>query len=123
MAKTLLNGVNEVLVDVRIVDSANLLASLTDTSRQNSIDIAVQIWNEMIGELYTSAKLAHPQESAEDSITLALSDRSYALATDLNQLRWPLHDETNGQYIAEYPGGYEALRRSQPQPRELHRNA
>lgn len=116
MAKTLLNGVNEVLVDARIIDSANLFASLTSTSAQNHIDLAVQVWNEQIGELYTSSHKAQPQEVVEGSITLVTSTRTYSLPAALNQIRWPLHDETNGLYIAEYPGGYENLRNSQHQP-------
>lgn len=114
--KTLLNGVNEVLKRVQVIDADGELSTLTDSARQVFIDTAVQVWNELVEELYTSDLLAKPNELAEDTITLSTNDRDYALASDLLQLRWPLLDETNGRYITEYPGGYEALVRDQPFP-------
>lgn len=110
MAKTLLNGVNDVLKRVNIItgDSGEL-ASLTNSGKQTFIDLAIQVWNEAIDELYTTAETPKPNELAESTITLATSTREYTLASDLVQLRFPLQDETNGRYLSEYPGGYTAL--------------
>lgn len=105
MAKSLLEAVNEILSEVGfIAGDAGDLTSLTDSSRQRPIDMAVRAVNIGIDELYSATAKPHPQEQAESTITLATGDRSYALATDLVQLRWPLIDKTNNQYITEFPG-------------------
>jgi len=115
MAKTLLDGVNEVLRRLnKISGDAGALTSLTDSPRQVWIDTAVQAWNEAIEELYSVSGAGLPNEVAEATITLATGDRDYALASDLLALRWPLQDRTNGQYIRAYPGGYAALIADQP---------
>lgn len=106
MAKTLLNGVNEVLKRTQTTSSSNEFTTLTSSGKQVYIDIAVQILNEVTWQLYEEAGLPVPQELATDSITLVADDRDYALASDLVQLRYPLIDQTNGDRIYEYPGGY-----------------
>jgi hypothetical protein len=110
MAKTLLNAVNEVLKRVGIVhgDSGELTA-LSSTARQRSIDIAIQVINEGIDELYKACERPLPKVQAESTITLAAGDRDYALATDLVTLKWPFIDKTNNQYLYKMPGGYNAL--------------
>ena len=110
MAKTLLECVNEVLKRVKIIagDSGEL-SSLTDSARQSPIDVAVQVINEGIDDLYSTAEMARPSVQAESTITLALNTRNYSLASDLVRLRWPLRDKTNTQWITEYPGGYNAM--------------
>ena len=47
-------------------------------------------------------------------------DRDYALPSNLIQIRWPLIDETNGQYISEYPGGYDQIVIDQIFPDNYH---
>jgi hypothetical protein len=107
MAKTLLNGINEVLKRTKFISGdAGAFTSLTDSSRQRPIDIAVQAWNEAVDELYSVGDIALPNEQAESTITLVDGTRAYTLATDLVQLRWPFIDRTNNQYITEYTGGY-----------------
>lgn len=116
MAKTLLNAVNAVLKRVGEVhgDSA-ALTMLTSPSRQRSIDIAIQVINEGIDEVYTVGERPLPLEQAESTITLVASDRDYSLASDLVQLRWPLIDKTNTQFIYEYPGGYNRILQLDPE--------
>jgi hypothetical protein len=110
MAKTLLNSVNEVLKRVQIITGDNaILTSLTDSPRQVVIDMAVQVINEGIDELYSTIDEPLPKEQGESTITLATGDRSYALASDLVQLNFPMIDKTNNQYIHEYPGGYNQM--------------
>jgi len=117
MAKTLLNATNEVLKKVRIINGdSGVLATLTDSPRQTYIDVAIQAWNEVVEQLYSESDLPFPQELAEATITLATDTREYALADDLVQLRFPLLDETNGQYIIKYPGGYIDMVMSQSYP-------
>ena len=114
--KTLLNGINEVLKKVSIINSNTLLTSLTNSGKQVFIDNAVQAWNEVTDQLYSKDDILRPYQGAEDSITLVAGTRTYGLPDDLIQLRWPLHEETQGVYIYEYEGGYEELRQILVQP-------
>lgn len=108
--QTLLDAVNEILTRTGIIHGdSGLLTSLTSTARQRSIDIAIQVVNEGIDELYSACGVPMPDEQAESTITLVAGTRSYALASDLVQMRFPLIDKTNTQYIFEYPGGYNAI--------------
>ena len=117
---TLLDGVNE------LFDRANLnsgdqpaLTSLTDGARQQWINVAVQVWNEVVEELYTTTNQPMPNELAEDTITLVQGQRTYTVATDLVQFRFPLLDETNHHYIFEFPGGYTNLVNLQSNPSDF----
>jgi hypothetical protein len=110
MAHTLLDCVNEVLKRVGMIQGDDgELTSLTNSARQRSIDIAVQVVNEGIDELYSTSEVPQPKGQAESTITLATSTRSYSLATDLMRLRWPMIDKTNTQFLYEYSGGYNDL--------------
>lgn len=111
---SLLNGVNEVMKRVKLIqgDSGELV-TLTDSPRQVWIDQFVQIWNEVMEELYSVSDKPMPQELAEDTITLVTDDRDYVLST-FNTLHWPFVDETNGRYI--YETNYDSIWRSQPIP-------
>lgn len=119
MAKTLLNGVNEVLKRIKVIQGdSGLLTTLTDSPRQIYIDLAVQVWNEAVEELYSRSGKSMPKEMATSSITLVTDDRDYALQTDLVALRWPFINQTDGEYIHEWKRGYHDLFSSQPQPSE-----
>lgn len=102
MAKTLIDGVNEVLKKVDVLDSdSGVLADLTDSGKQTFIDTAVQVLNEVVDELYSLAEQPKPNQLAEDTITLVLDDQDYALADDLVRLRreFGFIDESNNQVI------------------------
>lgn len=108
--KTLLQAVNAILQRLSYTaGDAGAVTSLTDSARQVAIDCAVQVINEGVAELYSTAEIAQPNEQAESTIVLQTGTRAYSLATDLVQMRWPLIDKTNTQYIYEYAGGYNAL--------------
>lgn len=110
MAKQLLDAVNEILKRTNIIaGDASALTSLVDSSNQHHIDIAVQVVNEGIGELYTLTANPLPNEQAESTITLVNGQREYSLASDLVHLRWPMIDKTNTQFLYEFPGGYDAM--------------
>lgn len=110
MAKTLLNAVNEMFRRSSLVaGDASLLTTLTDSSRQVDIDVAVQVVNEGIDALYAICEISLPSGQGESTVTLAAGTRAYSLASDLTRLRWPLIDKTNTQFIFEYPDGYNGL--------------
>lgn len=113
---SLLDGVNDVLKRNSVIDSAGDLQTLSDAPRQIPIDVAIQVWNESIDELYSMSEDPKPNILSENTITLATDDRDYALESDLILLYFPLLDETNGRYISEYPGGYLELINDQPFP-------
>lgn len=110
MSKTLLDGVNEILKRVRVIaGDAGELTTLVDSARQGPIDIAVQVINEGIDALYSAGVVAQPNEQSASTIVLVDGQRAYSLAADLVQLRWPMIDSTNNQYLEEAAGGYNAL--------------
>lgn len=116
MAKSALNGTNEILKRVGLIaGDSGLLTSLTDSARQVAIDVAMQVINEGIDELYAASNVAKPNGQAENTITLATADRSYALQTGLVRLRWPMVDKTNTQFLHQYPGGYNAMLLADPE--------
>lgn len=118
MTKTLLDGVNDVLDRVGIIDSNGELGSLTNQGKQLFIDLAIQIWNETIDDVCNMMGQPHPGEPLSATITLVEDQREYDLPSGLVQLRWPLIDQTHGHYIHEYPGGYEQMRFDQLLPSE-----
>lgn len=110
MAQTLLNAVNEVLKRVNVIaGDAAALTMLTDSPRQHQIDVAIQVINEGMDELYSASHVALPKEQGESTITLIAGQREYSLATDLVLLRWPMVDRINTQFLYEYGGGYNEL--------------
>lgn len=116
MAKTLLNATNEILKRVGLIaGDSGLLTTLTDSARQVAIDVAVQVVNEGIDELYAASNVAKPNGQAESTITLATADRSYALAAGLLRLRWPMVDKTKTQFLFQFPGGYNAMLVADPE--------
>jgi len=117
MSKTLLDGVNDVLVKMKKIEGdSSALTSLSNSPLQTYIDTAVMAWNEAIDELYSVDGVAKPKEQGLTTVTLVASDRDYTLPTDLIQIQWPLINEATGDEIFEYSGGYEQLRRDQVQP-------
>jgi hypothetical protein len=107
---TLLDAINEVFKRTNnIQGDAAALTTLTDSARQHPIDMAIQVINEGIDELYSSSAVEKPLGQAESTITLATGTRSYALASNLERLKFPLIDKTNTQFIISAPGGYEYL--------------
>ena len=60
--------------------------------------------------------MLRPKQGEEDSIVLIAAKRTYDLPCDLVQIRWPLHEETQGLFINKYPGEYEELKHALVQP-------
>lgn len=111
MAKTLLNAVNEVLKKVGMIHGdSEALTTLSRSAIQRSIDIAIQVINEGIDDLYTTSGVPLPNMQDESTITLVTGTRSYALASTLVRLQdEPMVDQTNNQYLEPYPGGYNQM--------------
>ena len=117
MAYTLLDAVNLSLKRVRVIQGdAGELTSLKDSARQADIDIMVQAWNEIISDLYNTARQL-PSDTKEGTITLVAGTREYDKASDVDIVSSNIMvDQTNGQYLYAYPGGYEAMFVEQTQP-------
>lgn len=116
MTKTLLQGINDLLDRVGILDANGELGSLTNQGKQLFIDLGVQIWNETVDEICSMVGDIRIGESGSSTITLVTGTREYDLPSDLVQIRWPLMDQTNGHWIWEFPGGYQAMRACQQIP-------
>ena len=102
MAKTLLNGVNELLKKVNIIDEdAGIFATLSDSANQTFIDLAIQSINESVDDLYSVSRQPKPEQLAENTITLVTDDQDYVLQTDLIRIRreFGLIDQTNNHFI------------------------
>lgn len=104
MAKTLLDGTNDVLSRAGIVALDSPLPDLSDAGKQTFIDLTVQVWNEVVDDVCNLMGVPHVGETGSSTITLVTDTREYTLPTDLVQIRWPLVDQTNGHYIFPYPG-------------------
>jgi hypothetical protein len=117
VSHTLLDAVNETLKRVRVIDTANtgLLASLTSSSVQHNIDVAVQVINEGIDELYTAIGKSMPGQSAESTIVTSTGAREYTLAANLVTIKWPMIDRVNTQYLWQWEDTYEDLLGLDPQ--------
>lgn len=115
--KALLDAVNEVLKRVNLLDTANttLLTSLTNSSMQNNIDVAIQVINEGVDELYSLAEVELPNEGGESSITLATGTREYALAAGIIKVLWPFVDRVNTQYLNQWRASYNEFLLIDPQ--------
>ena len=116
MAKTFLQAVQQTLTRVNVATSTSVVGSFTVPGKQPFIDLAKQVWNELIDELFATQGNMKPLQAAETIVTLVADQRAYQLASDVVQLEFPLRDETNGTYIYEYPGGYERMIEVQAQP-------
>jgi len=111
MAKTLLNGVNDVLRRAKgLQGEAGELSSLTDSARQVEIDEIVNQWNIGISTLFDLPNEPVINEAATASLTFVDGTREYTTPSDLLLIRWPLINTTDGQTIYEYPGGFDQMR-------------
>lgn len=108
--KQLLDGVNEILRKKNLIaGDAALLASLTDSARQPSIDLAIQVINEGIDEIYSTAQISLPNQMVEATLTLATGTKAYVLPSNLVRMHWPLIDRAHTRFIQQYATGYEGM--------------
>lgn len=102
MAKTLLNGVNEVLKKAGLIDSdVGVLTSLSDSGRQSYIDTAVQALNECVDQLYAEAQMSKPNVLTTSLIVMNAGTQSNGAQTNVVRYRPEFHlvDRTNSHII------------------------
>ena len=107
MAYSFLAAVNTVLKRIKIVQGdTDPLTSFSVSAIQTDIDNTIQVWNEVLHELYSYGVMTG--EVAEGSITLTENEREYDLASDFEEFSGKSHqtrvfvDQTNGRYLFEY---------------------
>ena len=111
---TFLAAVNATLKRVQMIEGASgELTTFTDSARQTSVDIMLDVWNEVLDELF---KLSEDFEGeiAESSFTLVADKIDYSLATDYVRMIGNPVEPTNVYVLTPYPGGYKQLRIDQP---------
>ena len=116
--QTLLQEVNEVLKRAKIIqDTSGELTTLTDSSIQSSIDLCVSAWNDTLDELMRTDVFRG--ETSEATLTLATDTREYSFESDFVKfanLPATMIDQTNGNTLTPYPGGFDQMRLDQLTP-------
>ena len=107
---TLLEGVNVVLGKVGALNNGEL-TTLTDSSIQRWINVAVDAWNDVIDDLYELTPRVRPNAIKSSTITLVQGQREYALHSNLVKIRTEYHliDETNNDIIEFQPDAHQAF--------------
>jgi hypothetical protein len=107
LAKTLVDGLNDVLKKVDVLDNDTELTSLSDPARQTQIDTALQAINETVDRLFALPRMpTRPNQVSERVIVLNTDDQDYELHETLVRLlpEFGLIDETNNHVITILPG-------------------
>jgi hypothetical protein len=86
--------------------------AFTDGSRQNEIDIGLQLWNEAMHEVFGLGLFA--QEMATATMTLVTDTREYALPSDFERLagnedQQVIRAATEQYWMFPYDGGYQQM--------------
>ncbi len=137
MPRTLLEGVNDVLVRLNKVAANQLLTSFTDDEAlriQNDVFKVIDLWNQAIQVAYMmglqpvengadpgqylrgTGENSFPLQRGKTEIVLKIGDREYDLPSDCERVIYPLMELEQGYKISHYEGGYEALRQIQNIP-------
>jgi hypothetical protein len=133
MAVTFLQVVNDTLKRVRVIqgDAGELATStvtstatglvatgaFTDSGRQTEIDLAIQLWQEAVHEVYGMGLF--PNEGSSATFTLATGQREYSFPSDFERVAGAnYHDRvlrgaTSGLLAFEYKSGYAGMLRDQ----------
>lgn len=119
MAILFLQAINATLKRTRVIQGdAGELTTFTDSGRQVQIDLAIQVWQEAIQELFGLGLL--PNEAATATIDLVTAQREYSMPSDFERIAGKSHEErvfrgaTTNLILTEYPGGYARMLRDQP---------
>lgn len=110
MSRTLLQQVNAVLKKASVIQgSTGELSTLTDSALQVDIDLVVKAWNAALAELFRSGIKINAL--TEGTLTLVTDTREYAVPSNFVEMADPAFlDNTNGNRLVPFPGGYTALR-------------
>lgn len=116
MSRTLLNEVNAVLKKAGLIQgTTGALTTLTDSALQVDIDNCVKAWNTALADL-AHAGINISIRSA-GTLTLVADQREYDVpATFVEMASDVMIDETLGNLLHPYPGGYDAMRLQQTIP-------
>lgn len=123
MAFTFLQAVNDTLKrHGTIAGSAGELTTFTDTGFQGHIDLCIQVWNEVVHELYSFGTFHGEQK--EGTLTLATDTTTYATPSDFEQMSGETWEtavmvNTGNFFMREYPGGHLKLYADQPDPSDF----
>lgn len=126
MAYTILNAMNATLRRVGVIQGdTDVLATSTVTSTatgltateaftisaiQRQVDVALQLWNEVLHEAYSYGLF--PNIASTATISLVTDTREYALPSDFENTAGEteaarvMRGATTGLTLTEYPGGY-----------------
>jgi hypothetical protein len=91
--------------------------AFTDSGRQTEIDVAIQLWQEAVHEIYGLGLF--PNEAASATITLTDGTREYDMPSDFERVAGKDYEErvlraaTTGLVAHEYRGGYARMLRDQ----------
>lgn len=116
MAYTFLQAVNKTLKKVNVIHGdAGELETFVDTARQQNIDIAKDIWNELIHELFTLELFS--RGSREGQFVIVTDIREYDLESDFEQMASDIiRNESESWFLKPYKGGYLQLWNDQIDP-------
>lgn len=116
MSRTLLNEVNVVLKKAGLIQgSTGEITTLTVSALQVDIDNIVKAVNTAMLDLARAG--VEIGLRSESSITLVATQREYTVAaTFIEMADTTLIDETNGQRLTPYPGGFYQMRNMQVIP-------
>ena len=106
MAYTFLQAVNETLKLVKVIHGdAGELTSFVDTSRQENIDIARRVWNELIHQLYTLELFSRGARTGQ--FVIATGVREYDIEPDFEAMASDaIRNEAKYWKLDPYKGGY-----------------
>ncbi|MEK9751630.1 MAG: hypothetical protein VW338_00240 [Rhodospirillaceae bacterium] len=110
MSRTLLQEVNAVLKKASVIQgSTGELSSLTDSALQVDIDLVVKAWNRVLLDLFRAGVKINTLSTG--TLTLVTDTREYAVPSDYVEIADPVFlDNTLGNRLTPFPGGYTALR-------------
>lgn len=119
MAFTFLQAVNETLKRVGVIHGdAGELTNFVDTARQQNIDVARSIWNEIIHELFTMELFSRGVR--EGQFVLVTDIREYDLEPDFEIMAADIiRNESETRILTPYQGGYVQLWGDQPDPADF----
>lgn len=119
MALTFLQAVNKTLKRVGVVHGdAGELTNFVDTARQENIDITIDIWNDLIQQLYTLELFSKGTEVGQ--FILVADVREYDLEPDFEQMASEIiRNESSTWFLKPYPGGYLKMWEDQIDPSDF----
>lgn len=91
--------------------------TFTDSARQTTIDVMIQVWQEVAHEMFGMGLF--PEVAASATVILVAGQREYSLPSDFERFAGDRYETrvfraTSGLTLAEYRGGYDQMLADQP---------